>query len=137
MSEDAELEQVLALKVRDEDLMFLNNIVNQTDCGIGITLFVHGGVISGTLISGKKYYKFVADNLKAAGPSGEALSQFFERKGSTGYTSEDPSFEYPNNFLHLENVQIRNGEGKMGLLNNAMLRLKIEEIEGHILGNIS
>lgn len=38
MSDEVDLKQVLALKAQDEDLLFLNSIVNRTDCGIGITL---------------------------------------------------------------------------------------------------
>lgn len=137
MSEELELQHVLALKAKDEDLMFLNDIVNRTNCGIGITLFVKGNVISGSLIAGRKYYKIVSENLKAIGSAGEALSQYFENKGATGYTSDEPDFEYPNHFLHLENVQVRSDQGTMGALQNAMLRVKIEEVEGHILGNVS
>lgn len=137
MSEEVELQNVLAVKVKDEDLLFLNDIVNRTNCGIGITLFVGGNIISGTLIAGRKYYKFVSDNLKAIGSEGEALSQYFEKKGDVGYTSEDPDFKYPNNFLHLENVQVRSDKGTMDTLANAMLRVKIEEVEGHIFGNIN
>ncbi|MGV2813511.1 gas vesicle protein [Enterobacter cancerogenus] len=137
MSNENELNQVLALKAQDEDLLFLNSIVNRTDCGIGITLFVKGNLITGTLIAGKKYYQFVADNLKSVGESGAALAQYFEDKGTKQYTSGESGFAYPNNFLHLENVKIRNDGGVMGTLNNAMLRVKIEEVEGHIMGNIS
>ncbi|EAA2704526.1 gas vesicle protein [Salmonella enterica] len=137
MSEEVELQHVLALKVKDEDLMFLNDIVNRTNCGIGITLFVKGNVISGSLIAGRKYYGFVSENLKAIGSAGVALSQYFENKGTNGYTSDKPDFEYPNNFLHLENVKVRSDQGTMGALQNAMLRVKIDEVEGHILGNVS
>ncbi|EGN6771425.1 gas vesicle protein, partial [Salmonella enterica] len=84
MSEEVELQHVLALKVKDQDLMFLNDIVNRTNCGIGITLFVKGNVISGSLIAGRKYYGFVSENLKAIGSVGEALSQYFENKGTNG-----------------------------------------------------
>lgn len=101
MSEEVELQHVLALKVKDQDLMFLNDIVNRTNCGIGITLFVKGNVISGSLIAGRKYYGFVSENLKAIGSVGEALSQYFENKGTNGYTSDKPDFEYPNNFCIL------------------------------------
>ena len=58
-------------------------------------------------------------------------------KGRDGYTSPDPDFEYPNNFLHLENIKIRGGSGVIGSLSDAMLRVKIEEIDGHFIGNIS
>ncbi|HHA2323629.1 TPA: gas vesicle protein [Enterobacter hormaechei] len=137
MSNEVELNQVLALKAQDEDLLFLNSIVNRTGCGIGITLFVKGNLITGSLIAGKKYYQFVGDNLKSIGETGVALAQYFENKGAKQYTSDEPGFEYPNNFLHLENVKIRNDGGVMATLNNAMLRVKIEEVEGHIMGNIS
>lgn len=137
MSEEVELQHVLALKVKDEDLLFINDIVNRTNYGIGITLFVSGNIISGTLIAGRKYYKFLSDNLKALGSDGEALSQYFEKKGEIGYTSAEPDFEYPNNFLHLENVEVRSEQGTMGTLANAMLRVKIEEVEGHIFGNVN
>lgn len=137
MSDEVEINEVLAFKVRDEDLTFLNTMVNRFDFGMGITLIVKGSVITGELIAGKKYYELTAEKLKTVGFVGEALSQYFERKGTTGYTSTDPDFEYPNNFLHLDKVFIRQDNGQMGALNNALLRIKIEEIEGHILGTFS
>jgi hypothetical protein len=39
--------------------------------------------------------------------------------------------------LHLENIKIRGGSGVIGSLSDAMLRVKIEEIDGHFIGNIS
>lgn len=135
MSDQDELNQVVAFKVKDEDLLFLNQMVNRFDLGIGITLFSQGNVISGQLISGKKYYALIASKIKAAGPAGEALSHYFDNKGAVGYTSEDPEFDYPNNFLHLESIKVQRGDGQMGPINDALLRIKIEETEGHILGN--
>ena len=137
MSDQEELNQVVAFKVKDEDLMFLNTMVNRFDLGMGITILTQGNIISGQLISGKKYYGLTAEKMKAAGPAGEALAQYYENKGATGYTSKDPDFDYPNNFLHLEDVKIQQGSGHMGAFNNALLRVKIEETEGHILGNAS
>ena len=78
MNEDFELQEVLSFKVKDSDLSFLNGMVNKLDFGIGITLFVKGCVITGSLISGRKYYSIVSDNLKASGAVGEALSGFVE-----------------------------------------------------------
>lgn len=137
MNEDFELQEVLSFKVKDSDLSFLNGIVNKADFGIGITLFVKGCVITGSLISGRKYYRIVSDNLKSSGVVGESLSAYFEVKGRDGYTSPDPDFEYPNNFLHLENIKILGGSGVIRSLSDAMLRVKIEEIDGHFIGNIS
>lgn len=137
MSDEVERKQVLAVKVKDVDLLFLNSIVNRLKISMGITLIVQGSVITGQLIAGEQYYKLTAEKFKAIGPAGEALSQYFEHRGTTGYTSEDPAFEYPNNFLHLEKAFIRQDNGHMGALNNALLRVKIEEIEGHILGSTS
>lgn len=136
MSEQDELQEVLALKTKDQDLTFLNSIVNKLNIGIGITLFVKGSVITGSLIAGRKYYQLVSDDLKSYGEFGEALSAYFETKGKDGYTSEDPNFEYPDNFLHLENIKVRCDNGQMGPLGNAMLRVKIDEIDGHFIGNI-
>ncbi|WNI62364.1 gas vesicle protein [Enterobacter asburiae] len=137
MSDQVEVSQVEAFKVKDEDLLFLNKMVNRFDLSIGITLFSQGNVISGQLIPGKKYYALTAEKLKTAGTAGEVLAQFFEKKGAEGYTSEDPDFEYPNNFLHLESIKVQRGDGQMGPINNALLRIKIEETEGHIMGNAS
>ncbi|EKS3673757.1 gas vesicle protein [Salmonella enterica] len=137
MTTEVEMKRVLARKIRDEDLIHLNSLVNRIDFGIGLTIFVKGSVISGSLVSGKKYYDSVAENLKASGETGEALAVFFERKAQDQYTSNSEDFEFPNNFLHFDKVTIRQDNGQMGQLNGAMLRIKIEEIEGYILGNLS
>lgn len=137
MTTEEEMKSVVAHKIQDEDLVQLNRLVNSIDFGLGITIFVKGSVISGSLVSGKKYYNFVADKLKAIGDTGEALAVYFEQKAQNQYTKNSDDFIYPSTFLHIDMVQIRQDDGRMGQLNGAMLRIKIEEIEGYILGNLN
>ncbi|HAU5602429.1 TPA: gas vesicle protein [Citrobacter koseri] len=136
MPTEEQMKSVVACKIQDEDLLQLNDVVNRVDFGLGLTIFVKGSVISGSLISGKKYYTALAGKLKESGEVGTALAVYFDQKAESQYTKTSDDFIFPNNFLHIDQVEIRRDDGRMGQLNGGMLRIKIEEIEGYILGNI-
>ncbi|GLR11010.1 gas vesicle protein [Mixta theicola] len=137
MSEGGEVKNVVASKMRDMDLVYLTNIVNAVGGSFGITLFLKGTVISGLMISGKEYYSTLAENLALVGDVGENLAQHFSRVADDVYTPVSESESIPANFIHMKDVKIKSGTGEFDEMQNALLRLKIEEIDGHIVGNVS
>ncbi|BEN39455.1 hypothetical protein PTR23_03270 [Serratia nevei] len=125
------------VKVRDEALTFLCKMAN-LDIGVGVTILIKGTVLTGTLISGDKYFKVITEKFKALG-SGEVaslISNFFEDFGRETYSIVEGEIPPPTNFLHLADVEIVNGNGRMIGMSDGLLRLKIEEIDGSMIGQL-
>lgn len=137
MSEDRAVKNVVASKMRDMDLVYLTNIVNAVGGSFGITLFLKGTIISGLMISGQEYYSTLAERLAQVGDVGENLAQHFLQVADDVYTNAAENESIPANFIHMKEVQVRAGSGEFSQMTDALLRLKIEEIDGHIVGNVS
>lgn len=130
-----ELNEVLAYKMKDADLLTIADLANEINSEIGITLFVKGALVTGITISGSKYYEA---NIKAISEISSTTSQLLSRHFREGLSyyqaGENENFEYPQNFLHLKDVSFKLGEGKLSPVPNGLLRIKIEEVDGFILG---
>jgi len=140
MSELKELQSVEARKLRDNDLLFLANLVNRSEAGVDLTLLVSGTLITGTLISGKKYYTLMQDKFSSFSQNsyGSLVKEYFADVCEV-YTPQpenagDENNEIPLNFIHLEEVAMQTGNGGFSSINGALLRLKIEEVDGYIMG---
>ncbi|EOX9201005.1 hypothetical protein ACPX3P_000725 [Yersinia enterocolitica] len=127
------VEQVMARKVKDADLIYLVRMAN-IGYGLGVTLLTKGTMISGTLTSGKDYYETVASKISDAGEFGVALAKYYTDKIGEYTPSDDEDKEIPLTFLHLKDFSILKGDGGFFNLKGATLRLKIEEIDGHLVG---
>ncbi|MFH4258541.1 hypothetical protein WAJ21_19150, partial [Acinetobacter baumannii] len=110
------------------------------DAGAYITIFTKCGVITGKIISGKKYYESIEKSYSTyqQGTNGAITYQYFQ-DAKKNYTEEadwvdDEGASYPLNFMHLEDVSIMVGTGAWRGFSNGLLRIKIEEIDGHMLG---
>lgn len=123
-------------KTKDADLVFLVKIVNKTHASIGLTLFFNGLIITGQLISGKTYYEHVSDRMKEVGDAGIALSGYFSDSAENVYSPTEKE-DAPTNFMHLKDVKVRSDSGGINALNEAFLRMKVEEVSGHIIGTMS
>ncbi|HGA3039271.1 TPA: gas vesicle protein [Serratia marcescens] len=141
MSDKKEIQEVYSHTQRDSNLTYLVTTVNRLDFEMGITLFVKGSVITGQLISGLKYHRYIENSLASAGVVGEALSGYFKQTAENLYApTKNENDEYndiPCNFIHLNNVSIQNGNGGFNKINNAYLRISLDEIDGHIIGSAS
>ncbi|CNF49138.1 hypothetical protein [Yersinia mollaretii] len=129
-----QIQDVISHKIKDADLLYLASIAN-VGAGITITLFIKGTIISGTLTSGKEYYKSIASNLASTGGLGIQVAEYFSNAGKTLYTQDDnDSKELPLNFLHLEQFATHKNDGGLVYRTGSLLRIKIEEIDGYYLG---
>ncbi|CAI1502617.1 Uncharacterised protein [Serratia grimesii] len=133
MSEENEEQVVISRKLQDADLLKFADLANKYDYSIGITILSKGVLITGRTISGKQYYNSIAD------ASGSApIAEYFRKVSAPLYTLQDgenvATVNFPLNFIHLENVSMKSGDGLFSQLNGALLRIKIEEIDGYILG---
>ena len=137
-------------------LQGLVGIVNQagsvpgvSSFGFGITLFVGGAAISGTLVSGREYFAGVADQIKRTADSPEELewfsdllSNFFGEVASTVYgPRDDDAEEKPKErviaFIHLRDARVfRPGEEPMPLP-GMWWRGRLDRVDGFTMGSFS
>lgn len=142
MSKPQELPvDVNALKLRDIDLCVFADIANIHNVGLDLTLFVKGSVFSGQLISGREFYKLQSEKYSSfkADTIGSLVKQHFDARIQAyekiyevnEVENTDPDVSY----LHLNKVSMQVGGTKVNI-ERGLLRLKIEEIDGYILGGI-
>ncbi|MHB9805447.1 hypothetical protein [Pantoea ananatis] len=133
------LREVFTNKLKDADLLFIAELVNRTNYGIGVTLFVKGALITGFTVSGSEYYGRQINSLGEFSDheiSQDLLEHF--KEGQSHYQDKgEQGFSYPANFLHLRDVSFKLGEGKVFPMSNGILRVKIEEVDGFALGFMS
>lgn len=128
-----DIQSVTALKMIDSDLLALVRAAN-VGAEIGITLLSKGVVISGLLTSGKNYYEDCQKKLSGAGPIGEAIGSYFNA-AKTHYEVSEKNV-IPLNFLHLKDAVIVAGQNRSAF-ENSIFRIKIEEIDGFFIGNVT
>lgn len=134
-SQESKIQEVISHKARDNDLLYLVRMAN-IGVSVGITLFTKGSIITGVLMSGKNYYETIGSKMADAGEYGVQLAEYYTRNGKELYTpSDDPDKEIPLNFLHLKEISVLNGAGNFIKIKDVCLRIKIEEIDGHYVGN--
>lgn len=122
--------------MKDADLVFLVNIINQLDLEMSATFFVNGLIISGDVISGQAYYEKTIEDFKKAGVAGEALSSYFTDTLEKFYTAKE-GVEIPDNFIHIKNARVSNAGEHSADYGSTTIRLKIEEINGSCFGKSS
>lgn len=141
-SEDL-LPEVNANKLRDVDLCFFTHIANIENIGVVLTIFVKGNLFSGELISGSEFYKKSAEKYSSSKEDsvGELVKQHFEYRieayADLYKEPEKALSQLEITFLHLKDVSMYTGGGHIQSIEGGLLRLKIEEIDGYILGKMS
>lgn len=142
MTEDAKIENddvipvTHAMKSKDATVTYRASIAN-LGTGVSITLFLSGVVVTGNLISGKQYYESIASDIKGSGgESAEIIAKYFSEVGEAVYGLNDEADAPPTNFIHLNEVSLLKGDGNMFNFSNGLLRVKIEEIDGIIIGRL-
>ena len=136
MSELTERQLVDVLKSRDLNLEKFAELANQFDFNIALTLFTKGTVISGNTVSGKIYFEALASKYGPHVEGRPTLGDYFRAFSAEGYEpKENEQFSAPLNFLHLEKVHVLTGTGNFVPFSGGLLRIKIEEVDGYILGN--
>lgn len=100
-----------------------------------ITLFVNGAIISGDLITLKKYYECLSENYKELKSDNE-LDKIIPETFSDFYSQKKNYLEGKENtthdFIHLKNVKILNQNSM--ILRDAFLRVKVNSVDGFFLG---
>ncbi|HDC4621155.1 hypothetical protein [Enterobacter asburiae] len=130
-AEEDEKQRVLTSKVCDNVLLNIVNMVNYEEVNLGMTLFCKGIVIGGDVISGKEYFSTMADLTK---DKSQQISELYQEVGATFYNEMDEAKDQiPLNYIHMKNVVLHDG-GQLTPFNGGLIRLCIDEIDGHIIG---
>ena len=141
-------EQATALSInlddgveRDHFLQTLVILANNDDIEMGVTLTVGGFLISGMLISGKKYYEKIKTLLSENIDDDSALEyiQSIIDLPMAVYKDDDDD-DRPINivFIHLRNAQFFGSDGShIPQPDGALWRGRISEVSGFFLGNLS
>lgn len=133
------MEEKFQQNTNDSFLTTLVSTVNGGDLTLGITLNVHGTVISGIMISAEEYIKGLGETLKNSGSKiGQLLGDKFINELSQNFkVPTDSEEEYIPQLIHLKNAKfytpnggsIPNGEG-------VYWRGKLSSVDGFIWGNL-
>lgn len=143
-----ELGKILAEKDSDWFLVMLLNIVNQGTIEFGLTLNVGGSVISGTLISGKKYFsEFAKQFSNAIGTPEEAsnepsIEESFRKLGDIydlpeGKQGEELKNQAPVTYIHLRDANVFFKDGTIPTGVGVFWRGKLSSVDGFSLGNLN
>lgn len=129
------LPHVVANKITDEDINYFAKLANVHSISVGLTLIVNGSIITGVTISGEDYYKDLLGSLRPY-QEGSAISLIAENFKSAQEAFAPKNFDSNQtyDFLHLKNISIKQGDGHFFEMNDGLLRIKIEEIDGYIYG---
>lgn len=115
--------------LKDLVLVTLVNTCNKSDLEIGITLLVGGIVITGNLVSGKKYIDGVASLFEEA--NAKALAEWYREFGEEAYGSEGSHQSQIPEMIHLKDAKIMDGTATH---NVGWWRGKINSVDGHNIG---
>ncbi|MGJ8587674.1 MAG: gas vesicle accessory protein GvpU [Yoonia sp.] len=126
---------------------FLEDIINvfvSKGLGMGVTLTVGGVIVSGLLISGKKYFQQLSENIQtgsdASGEIGEIIGGHWK-----GYTA---IYEKPDNapddweprpvgYVHLANAQIHApGQSPIPTNQGVLWRGKLSSVDSFFIGQM-
>jgi hypothetical protein len=131
-------EKDISTKAADVDY-FLQMEVDEANSSLdpymGITLQVHGLVISGTLISGDRYFNTLASKIKEEGEAADSARKFYRELGDRYRESRDPENPFkldPPSFIHLEDASIVSVPGMSQL--KSLWRGRISSVDGWFRG---
>lgn len=139
---DPNLEQMFwAGRGTDWYLQELVSIVNSSAIEFGITLHVHGAVVSGLLISGRKYFKAFADDFAGAylgDDEGREAVRAALASHSKIYDEIDKQEEpSPPQYIHLMHSRTFSPGGSTPSKVGVLWRGKISAVSGFSLGSLS
>jgi predicted hydrocarbon binding protein len=128
--------------VGDSFLQYLINLTNLLNIEIRITLNVSGFLVSGSIVSGAKYFEgFGKDFSSMHSPSDdpERLKDYFSKFSEIYTQSIEEDKEIPSqDYIHLKNAIFINAAGSsVNSLPGVWWRGRTSEVSGFTLGNPS
>lgn len=142
-SQDRECEEAeeASLSV-DPMLETFVSLAEEQDISLGVTLTIHGLLISGNIISFQKYLEGIAQGLESATGNqkiGQILAESY-RNASQEYseTRREEGLEElpPRQYIHLSDAKFRFGDSVVSPGTGVYWRGRLDEVDGFFLGII-
>lgn len=131
--DDLPIDHVLA------DLVQLINAIGSVE--IGVTLHASGTIVSGALISGRRYFDLVIERFRESNSEfGQVFSEWFKpvadvyREDESSRKEDDQPAPRPVEFIHLRDAKTF-GAGDSAPLPGVLWRGRLSEISGWSIGN--
>ncbi len=135
-----EIEQAIHGQSTDWYLQKLVFLANDAGWEMGITLLVGGSIVSGILISGKKYFDTFADEFASAWPGEdkEEMRKAFASHGTIYDANEESDQPLPPpQYIHLRSSRVHSPSGNIPSGDGVLWRGKINAVSGFTLGALS
>jgi hypothetical protein len=123
---------------------FLQNLVsiaNSSGMEVVLTLTVGGSIVSGRMISGKKYFDLFAMASGWPSDSSDLIRETYKKFGETYYTPQtgaDDEKWSPPQYIHLQDAFVFSPDGAQLPSSSGILwRGKISAVAGFSLGSLS
>lgn len=128
---DEDVQEVISSKFSDNLILNIVHLVNiEAITDVELTLFCKGSVIAGEVISGKEFFSSMAANFEG---KSSLLQKLYSDVGEEFYNTDEP----PINYIHLKNVSVKGTNESFTKFNGGFLRMRIDEIDGHLFGSPS
>jgi hypothetical protein len=142
-SQDREFEETEAVSLSvDPMLEMLVSSAEELDFSLGITLTIHGLLISGNIISYQRYLEGIAQGFESATGNqkiGQILAESY-RNASQEYSEirrEQGLGELPpRRYIHLSDARFRFGDSVVSLGTGVYWRGRLDEVDGFFLSII-
>jgi hypothetical protein len=135
-TENKEIERNVPLE--DPFLQILVDFANKNEFPFGITLNVGGFLISGTLISRKRYFEGFGEDFATVFNNVEATQSIKKAFAELGDISKDEQKEFPPpTYIHLKDAKFFNTTGKpIPGDRGVWWRGQISKVQGFVLGSL-
>ncbi|RWF81007.1 MAG: hypothetical protein EOQ36_31700 [Mesorhizobium sp.] len=123
-------------------LQNLVDLVNNTGISMGITLTVGGSLITGELVSGKKYFddfgKTFAGDFQESSPEFIKEIQGLYAQYGEIYAPNPNGVKVPPSYIHLKDVHVYSGSSNpIPDRDGNWWRGRLSEVQGFMLGSLS
>jgi len=140
-SEDTAEEQQLLNSSLDHVIQSLVQLTNMTDIEFGITLTVAGFLISGTLVSGKRFFDGLAQQMADSFQAEDVKKSIHKYFNSFGDIYDVQRLEDERRtpiFIHLREAKLFHNSGKPIPGNKGVFwRGRISQVSGFCMGTLS
>ena len=123
---------------------FLQNLVgtiNRSDIEVGLTLNVGGSLVTGTAISGKKYFNEFAAIYSGAFPldqeTKDKVRVSIEQFANIYIEEAEKPPALPPNFIHMRNVHTIHGVNFLPTEQGVLWRGRVSSVDGFSLGSMA
>jgi len=141
-SDEENIKQTNDVQIIDWYLQSLVDMANRHNIEMGITLVLGGSTVSGTLVSGKRYFEEFSKEFSNAWPDNESkelIREHFANYAKIYDSPENDKDERPPlpQYIHLKNSKIHSPSGSLPANMGVLWRGRISAVSGFSLGSLN